>query len=151
LQTREPGKWDDVSLVPPDITFDRHLDLDLGDMRVSLHPLPGHTPDSIVAFIPTMKLLLAGDAVELPCPSVPPGCNLQAWIRSLEGWRAHPGVRTVLTSHGPFGNKDILDATIAYLQGLQRREPLPMLDDMSPFYVRTHQDNLRNLGLPSAG
>jgi glyoxylase-like metal-dependent hydrolase (beta-lactamase superfamily II) len=135
--------------VPPDLTFDRHLDLNLGDIRVSLHPLPGHTLDSIVAFIPNMNLLLAGDAVELPCPSVPPGCDLQAWIRSLEGWRDHPGVRTVIPAHGPSGNTDILEATIAYLQGLRQGKPLPMPQDMTPFYVRTHQDNLRNLGLTS--
>jgi glyoxylase-like metal-dependent hydrolase (beta-lactamase superfamily II) len=150
MQSSEPGKWDDVTLVPPDITFDRHLDLELGDMRVGLHPLPGHTPDSIVAFIPSMKLLLAGDAAELPCPSVPPGCDLKAWIRGLEGWRDHPGVRTVLPAHGPSGNTDILGTTIAYLRGLHQGTPLPMPLDMPPFYVRTHQENLRNVGLTSA-
>ncbi len=149
LQAREPGKWDDVCLVPPDLTFDRHLDLNLGDVHVGLHPLPGHSPDSIVAFIPAMKLLLAGDAVELPCPSVPPGCDLQAWIRRLEGWRDHPGVRRVLPSHGPSGNTDLLDATIAYLQGLRQGKPRPMPHDMTPFYARMHHDNLRNLGLAS--
>lgn len=149
LQAREPGKWDDVCLVPPDITFDRHLDLHLGDIHVSLHPLSGHSPDSIVAFIPAMKLLLVGDTVELPCPSVPPGCDLQAWIRGLEGWRDHPGVRRVLPSHGPSGSKEVLDATIAYLQGLRQGKPMPMPADMTPFYVRTHQENLRNIGLIS--
>jgi glyoxylase-like metal-dependent hydrolase (beta-lactamase superfamily II) len=43
MQAREPGKWDEVRLIAPDITFDRHLDLDLGGITVSLHALPGHT------------------------------------------------------------------------------------------------------------
>lgn len=147
LRTREPGKWDDVTLIPPSITFDRHLDIDLGDMLVSLHHLPGHTTDSIVAFVPNMKLLLVGDAVEIPCPSVPPGCNLGMWIRSLERWREHTGVRMVIPSHGPTGGKEILDQTIAYLKGLQCGAPLSIPDDAPPFYVSAHAENLRNCGL----
>lgn len=147
MQAREPGKWDEVSLIAPDITFDRHLDLDLGGITVSLHALPGHSPDSIVAFIPSMKLLLAGDAVELPCPCVPSGCNLDKWIRSLLRWREHAGVRTIIPSHGPSGNKEILDRTIAYLDGLRRGTPPPLPDDSPPMYFRTHEDNLKNCNL----
>jgi len=147
LRAREPGRWDGVRIVPPDITFDRHLDLNIGDLCVSLHHLPGHTPDAIVGFIPAMKLLLAGDAVELPCPSVPPGCNLGAWIRSLESWRNHAGVRTVLPAHGPSGHRNILDANISYLRSLSRGEPPVMTEELSAFYAKVHRDNLRNFGL----
>lgn len=146
-QAREPEKWAGVHLVPPVITFDRHLDLDLGDITVSLHHLPGHSPDSIVAFVPNLKLLLAGDAVELPCPTIPPGCNLDPWIRSLQRWREHKGVRTVIPSHGPAGGKDILDATLAYLHAMRGGCPPDLPADASDFYRAVHRDNLHNLHL----
>jgi len=147
LQAGEPEKWDEVRLIPPDITFTRRLGLDLGGLAVSLHALPGHTPDSIVAFIPTMGLLLAGDAVELPCPCVPADCDLDAWIGGLERLRDNTEVRKVIPSHGPWGGKEVLQRAIDYLAGLRQGIPLPMPDDAAPFYVKTHADNLKNCNL----
>lgn len=144
LQAEDADTWNEVKLVAPDITFESRLDIDLGGLAVSLHSLAGHTPDSIVAFIPGMALLLAGDAVELPCPCVPPGCDLGAWIQSLERWRDHAEVRTVITSHGPSGGKEILDSAIDYLTGLREGAPGPLPKDARPMYVTTHADNLKN-------
>ena len=56
-----------------------------------------------------MKLLLAGDAVELPCPCVPAGCDLDKWVNSLVRWREHAGAHSIIPSHGPSGGKEILD------------------------------------------
>jgi glyoxylase-like metal-dependent hydrolase (beta-lactamase superfamily II) len=147
LQAGQPRKWNDVRLFPPDITFTRSLNLDLGGLAVSLHALPGHTPDSIVAFIPAMGLLLAGDAVELPCPCVPADCDLEAWIGGLAHWLDHAGTLRVIASHGPCGGKEILQRTIDYLTGLRQGTPLPMPDDASPFYAQTHAANLKNCTL----
>ena len=147
LQAKEPDKWTQVRLVAPNITFESRLDLDLGGLLVNLHALPGHTPDSIVAFIPDMGLLLAGDAVELPCPCVPADCDLAAWITSLERWRDHDGAHTVIPSHGPCGGKEILVRTIDYLVGLREGTAPAMPEDASPMYVKTHEDNLRNCTL----
>lgn len=49
---REPGVWEEVVLVPPTVTFDSKMNIDLGGMTVELHHLPGHTRDCCVAFIP---------------------------------------------------------------------------------------------------
>jgi glyoxylase-like metal-dependent hydrolase (beta-lactamase superfamily II) len=144
LRTTQPGRWDGVSLLAPDMTFEGRLDLDLGGVTVSLWPLPGHTPDSVVAFVPELNLLLAGDAVELPCPCVPEGCDLDGWIGQLELWRSDPRVRTVVPSHGPCGDAEVIARTIAYLDGLRRGTPPPLPADASPFYAATHRDNLRN-------
>lgn len=147
LRARDPLAWADVRLMPPDVTFASRLDLHLGEVTVQLHALPGHTADSIVAFVPETGLLLAGDTVELPCPCVPAGCGLDGWIRQLDEWRAHPGVRTVIPSHGPCGGTEILEDTLAYLRGLRRGRPVPIPADASPFYAATHRDNLRNCNI----
>ena len=147
LQAREPGMWDGVHLVPPTVIFDGQLGLDLGGCTVHLRHLPGHTPDSIVAFIPELALLLAGDAVELPCPDVPENCHLDGWIHGLEYWESHDGVRHVIPSHGPVGGREILSRTAAYLRALRDRAPLDLPRDASEFYMRTHAENLRHCGL----
>ena len=147
LQAREPGMWDGVHLVPPTVIFDGQLDLDLGGCTVHLRHLPGHTPDSIVAFIPELALLLAGDAAELPCPDVPENCHLDGWIHGLEYWEGHDGVRYVIPSHGPVGGREILSRTAAYLRALRDGAPLDLPRDASEFYMRTHAENLRHCGL----
>jgi glyoxylase-like metal-dependent hydrolase (beta-lactamase superfamily II) len=144
LRAAHPGRWDNVSLMIPDMTFDGRLELDLGGLTVSLRTLPGHTEDSVVAFVPEMNLLLAGDAVELPCPCVPEGCDLDGWIEGLERWRTDARVCTVVPSHGPCGDREVIARTMAYLDGLRRGTPEPLPDGASPFYVATHRDNLRN-------
>ena len=147
LLARDPYAWEGVTLIPPDVTFDSRLDLHLGDITVELHALAGHTEDSIVAFAPAMGLLLAGDTVELPCPCVPTGCDLDGWIQGLEGWRTHPGLRTVIPSHGPCGGPELLEETASYLRALRRGRPAPIPADASPFYAATHLDNLRNCNI----
>ncbi len=141
----QPGTWDKVELRPPILTFEHGLDVDLGGLTVQLRHLPGHTPDSIVAFVPELNLLLAGDTVEWPCPCVPAGCDLEAWIAGLRSWRGRPGLR-VVPSHGPEGGAELLDHAIAYLDGLRHGRPTPLPEDMTDFYARTHQDNLRHAG-----
>ncbi len=59
-----PGEYDAVILFPPTRTFRDILTLQLGEITLELHPLPGHTPDSVVGWIPEWGVLLAGDAVE---------------------------------------------------------------------------------------
>lgn len=147
LRTANPEAWAEVRLIPPDMTFHSRLDLHLGGLTVELHALPGHTPDSVVAFVPQLRLLLAGDAVELPCPCVPPDCGLDEWMRGLEEWRAHPGVQTVIPSHGPCGGPEIIADTLAYLQALARGRPQPIPVDASAFYASTHRDNVRNCNI----
>lgn len=145
FQRDQPGKWDEVRLVPPVLTFENELDVDLGGLTVQLHYLPGHTKDSLVAFLPEANLLLAGDTVEWPCPCVPATCDLDRWIDGLNSWRDQPELR-VIPSHGPVGGVELLDRTVAYLDGLRLGHPMAM-PAVTAFYARAHQENLLNRGL----
>ncbi|MFC1660472.1 MBL fold metallo-hydrolase [Gemmatimonadota bacterium] len=83
-----PGEYDNVQLVPPTHVFRDPQVLDLGGITLELSSFPGHTPDSIVAFIPEWGVLLAGDAVETPLPFLNKGSFLGEWARRLEEWWA---------------------------------------------------------------
>jgi glyoxylase-like metal-dependent hydrolase (beta-lactamase superfamily II) len=157
-----PGEYDQVVLIPPTRTIRDKVSLDLGGVTLELHPLPGHTPDSLVGFVPEWGVFLAGDAVETPLPFLNPGSPVEEWAVALEEWARHleewerrlervtvpqPGdprpLRTplVIPSHGPVGGPDLLHHNVRYLRALLAGEEPELSPDLPPFYVQTHEAN----------
>jgi cyclase len=64
----EAGKlWGPPAIKPlvlPNLMFDKRLDVQVGAIRVELHNINIHTADSVVALLPSDKILLAGDTLE---------------------------------------------------------------------------------------
>ena len=142
MQTEQPGRWDDVQLVPPTVTFPERLTLDLGGVTVELHHLPGHTADCLVALIPEWGILLGGDAVEDPFPLLNDGTVPVGWTRRLQGWADDARVTTVIPSHGAIDGPELIRRNIAYLDALRRGEdPLGQAPG-DPFYDASHVDNV---------
>jgi glyoxylase-like metal-dependent hydrolase (beta-lactamase superfamily II) len=137
----DPAGWADVVLVPPHRTFGSDLTLDLGGATLELHGLPGHTPDCLVGWIPEWGVLLAGDTVETPLPVVNDGRTVADWVARLRGWLARSDVTDVVPSHGRVGGVELLEATVAYLEGLGTGAP-PPAEALTPFYAETHARNV---------
>jgi len=150
----EPGRWDDVRLVPPDRVFEDVLEVDLGGVSLRLEALPGHTSDCAVAWIPAWGVLLAGDTVETPVPVVNDGGAIAGWVDGLRRWAFEPALRLVVPSHGRVGGVELVQETLTYLDGLRRGHAPPPPSDAPRFYLRTHLENLRLVGQkgePEAG
>jgi len=143
MRAAEPGRWEGVVLTPPDETFRERLRLDLGGVTLELSHLPGHTPDSIVGFVPEEGLLLAGDTVETPLPCLAEDGPLEAWIAALERWEGDARVRRVVPAHGPCGGQEIIGQTLGYLRALRDGCPPLLPEALTDFYAATHRDNLR--------
>jgi len=137
----EPGDWDAVQLIAPDVTFATAMALDLGGLTLELHHLPGHTPDCIVGFLPEWGILLAGDTVETPLPVTHAGSPLRAWIGALEAWQADPRLRTVIPAHGSIGGPEVIGCTVAYLRQLAAGRPFTAAGELDEFYRTTHAAN----------
>jgi alkyl sulfatase BDS1-like metallo-beta-lactamase superfamily hydrolase len=45
----------------PDVMFDDHLSLDVGDTRFELYHTPGETPDMLTVWVPQLKAVFVGD------------------------------------------------------------------------------------------
>jgi glyoxylase-like metal-dependent hydrolase (beta-lactamase superfamily II) len=142
-QQAEPGRWDDVTLVPPTDGFEQDWSLDLGGLTLDLHHLPGHTADCIVGFVRERGVLLAGDTVETPCPVVPPDSPLTGWISELTRWAEDSRVEVVVPAHGPIAGREILRRNIEYLEALRTGHPIEPPGLNTPFYRDTHLSNLR--------
>jgi glyoxylase-like metal-dependent hydrolase (beta-lactamase superfamily II) len=138
-----PDLWTGVRLVPPNRTFESEMTIDLGDLWLVLHHLPGHTRDCCVGFIPERGILLMGDTVETPFPVINAGSPLEAWIGRLEEWADDDRVKTVIPAHGPIGGREIIRNTIHYLKTLLSGEEPPVPTTLTAFYRETHENNLR--------
>ncbi len=139
----DPERWRAVRLVPPTRTFRERVAFHLGDLTLELHALPGHTPDSIVGFVPEWGALLAGDAVETPLPFVNDAAAVPGWIAGLGPWGRDPGVGTVIPAHGPIGGVDLLDRTADYLRTIATGGDPRLPEGLPAFYRETHQRNVR--------
>jgi glyoxylase-like metal-dependent hydrolase (beta-lactamase superfamily II) len=142
----EPRVWDDVELVPPTTLFGHRLEIDLDSWTVQLHHLPGHTRDSIVAWVPQLGLLLGGDAVEDPWPLSEEGLPLSPWIESLERWFDEPSLELVIPSHGTIAGRELLNRNILYLRALGDGRPYPVPEGTGPFYGEQYERDRQRYG-----
>jgi len=63
------AEFRDLKVKLPDVTFDRELDIDLGNREVQLKFLGrGNTVGDAIAYLPKEKILVAGDLVDSPVP-----------------------------------------------------------------------------------
>lgn len=145
-RAERPDLWAGVTLIPPTRTFVSELSIDLGDLSLVLHHLPGHTPDCCVGFIPERGVLLMGDTVETPFPVVNDADALLAWIARLEIWAADERVHTVIPAHGAIGGREIIDRNILYLSALVAGTEPELSTELTPFYRQTHAANRDRAG-----
>ncbi|MGQ7845137.1 MBL fold metallo-hydrolase [Granulosicoccus sp. 3-233] len=143
MRAEEPGKWDDVQLVPPNLMIEQSCQLDLGNLVLELHHLPGHTDDCLIALLPEHGFALMGDTIETPFPVVPAGSDLPLWIEQLKRWERDVALTRVIPCHGPMGGRELISQTIEYLQRLLRGDPFELPASMTPFYQQTHEANLQ--------
>ncbi len=109
-----------VRLVAPDIAFTERLEVAGGDLSLELLHASGHTPDHSVIWIPTLRLLLAGDAVERPFPYVHSGAalpTLRATLARLEAMDAE----SIAVCHGAIADPALIGRNIAYFDEVERR------------------------------
>ncbi len=141
-QLEEPGHWDRVRLVPPNITFERLLTLDLGGVTLELHHLPGHTRDSVIGWLPEWGVFLGGDAIETPLPVVNSAGLTRPWLAGLESWAGRPELVQSIPSHGRAPGRESLDLTIEYLRALLGDRNFALPPQLDDFYREAHQKNL---------
>lgn len=113
-----------VVLVPPDVTFERRVEVDLGGRRVVLAHLgrPAHTTGDTVIYLPEEKILFSGGLTPSRFfPIMPdPDSSGEGWIASLEeleDW----DVNTVVPGHGEISDARLIGTVKDYLIALRTR------------------------------
>ncbi|MBP2018215.1 glyoxylase-like metal-dependent hydrolase (beta-lactamase superfamily II) [Symbiobacterium terraclitae] len=117
MRAKNPAAFAESQIIPPGLTFPHRLTIDAGGLTIDLHHLPGHTADSVVVHVPELGLLLAGDAVERPIPTLSEPGHIRQWAEELRRW-SRAGVTHVVPGHGRPGGPELLAANAAYIDRL---------------------------------
>ncbi|MEV7009988.1 MBL fold metallo-hydrolase [Streptosporangium sp. NPDC051022] len=113
-------EWGDLALAPPEATYRDGLTLHLGELRVELvhPPVPAHTTNDTVVWVPERKVVFTGDVV---MSGVTPFClmgSVEGSLRAVD-WLRTLGATTVVAGHGRVAGPEVLDETEAYLRWIQ--------------------------------
>jgi glyoxylase-like metal-dependent hydrolase (beta-lactamase superfamily II) len=125
LASREQlAPWIDAQtrLVPADEWIDGARELVVGGVKLQLQPLgPAHTPEDLVVYLPSEKLLFAGDLLFRGRIPFVGQANSGQWIKSLNTVLGL-GAATVIPGHGPLSTsaREDMELTRDYLIHLRK-------------------------------
>jgi glyoxylase-like metal-dependent hydrolase (beta-lactamase superfamily II) len=112
-QQQKDPRFADVRLVPPTVTIDKQTTIDCGDLQLELIPTPGHCPDHIAIWVPSIRHLFTGDAAESPFPYVADAATLPLLIHSLE-ILAGLNAAIALPCHGETTSSELIIRNLSY-------------------------------------
>jgi cyclase len=114
-QNVPPAPPEGVTL--PSIGFGDRLRYEDQVAAVDLIHTPGHTEDSIILYAEQPAVLLGGDTVEWPFPSLALRDGEAVYLKTLRQLSQLPA-RRVVPAHGPVMGKEIIDANQRYIEDL---------------------------------
>ena len=112
--------YGDAQLRLPDLVFDDHLTIDLGDRVVEIYHFgAGNTPGDTVVYVPEAKVAWTGNLVvgEGTVPPIFEG-NVAAYLATIARFRNSLDVATIVPGHGQMTTGAILGRYFAYLSAL---------------------------------
>ena len=99
----------------PLITFDDEYDIDAGNIHLRLIHTGGHTPESIVVWLPEEKLLFSGDLLFVGrAPFMASVTNFNTLVKALK-WLSALGAEVIVPGHGPLCDEIEVQAQLNYL------------------------------------
>jgi len=140
---RAEPRFGSVRLVAPDLAYNERLEVAGGDLTLELLHTPGHTPDHTVIWIPALRLLLAGDAVERPFPYVHSGAALPT-LRATLARLAALDPAAIAVCHGGIADPALIARNLAYFDEVERRCRVALT--RSPTLAEQAQTNAGALG-----
>ena len=126
----------------PNLIFDDKIVIYLDQLKIELINTVIHSRDSIIGYIPQLKLLIAGDTLEDPLPFIDEVEDLNDHIHNI-GQLKKIDLKCIIPSHGNKRryceggyDKTLVNANYAYLSGIMSRaKNKDFLDDsMKDYY-----------------
>ena len=100
-----PFEWGDITLTPPNKTFDGELTLKVGDKTVRLIEVgPAHTLGDTLVYIPDEKVIFTGDILFIGAHPIVWAGPVSNWLRACDRILALD-VETIVPGHGPITDK----------------------------------------------
>ena len=108
---------DDLRIPSPHITFDRKLTLDMADATIILEFVGGHSPGTILVYLPEDKVVFTGDNVEGQFPYFGQG-QFYVWKEILKKILSMD-IELVVPGHGPVGGKEMVERYLSFFQNME--------------------------------
>lgn len=160
--TDENPEWKEklanLKITLPDVIFDEEYEIDLGNLKVSLKHLGGHTKDSSIAYIASSKVLFAGDLIFQGRYPYTKDADMQEWLSALKTIQ-HMDFKILVPGHGFLCDSRDVEHFIGYFENLlencerfiQENLPLAEIVKRKEFFkfarrnVNRHQENIRKV------
>lgn len=113
----------DVELIPPDLTYEERLRIELGGRVVELIDVgPAHTKGDQLVWLPEERIVFAGDLIENAFFPILPDADADGgwWLDALDEISALEP-RVVVGGHGAVGGPELIDAFREYLELVRDR------------------------------
>jgi len=118
-------EFKDIKILLPQLTFSKSLTLHMGDRTLELTFVGGHSPGTIIVYIPEDRVLFAGDAIlEGYFPATDVG-RFAPWIetlRRIEGME----IDTIVPGHGNLCGREVASRIRIYFEQLRDRVRPPV-------------------------
>jgi cyclase len=109
-----------VEIHPPELCVGDRMTLHLGERRVEVLYLDGHTPASLGVYLPEERILFAGDNIVNNEHPVMVQANSLAWIETLDRIREMP-VDLLVPGIGEPCGKDVIEPLQEYIREMRAR------------------------------
>jgi glyoxylase-like metal-dependent hydrolase (beta-lactamase superfamily II) len=110
----------EVRLIAPTRLITAQTSLNGGDLSLVLLPTPGHRPDHIAVWLPSIGHLITGDAAESPFPYVTEASDLPLLVDSLKQLDALQA-QVVLPCHGSTTDGALMARNLRYFATVHER------------------------------
>jgi cyclase len=107
------------SFVLPNLVYDDGVDLYLGNRRLEVRVMPGHTGSDSVVVVPDADVVFTGDLFWNATLPNTTDADTAAWVRSDEKLTADHPTATFMPGHGEVGKAADVTAFRGYLEALR--------------------------------
>ena len=109
-------KFDGIKLTPPTRTFEKRLDIKVGDKEINLIEVgPAHTRGDIVVYVPGDRTIFAGDILFIGGTPIMWAGPVANWISALD-LILEMDVEAIVPGHGPITDKQGVEAHKGYFE-----------------------------------
>ncbi len=136
-----PG-MDDVKLTPPNLVYEKSMNIDLGGFHLELiHSGRGHTDGDTYIYLPSLRTIIAGDLVFNKKFPFMGHAYVDEWIKCLIDME-NLDAEIIIPGHGPVSGKPIVTRMKHYLMHLKESVIRQIEDGKS---LKETQDAIRPL------
>jgi cyclase len=107
--------FDSLDIVPPQITFVNEMMLYAGSRKLELSWVGGHSPASILIYVPDDRLLFCGDNVDVGMPFIAPYSRFGEWIDALKRIEGMD-IKRIVPGHGEVCSMDDVRRTRRFFE-----------------------------------